>query len=92
MVVVTTNSPRPTEYFYYDARGNLIEKRDAAGARTLYWYDKLNRLTHTLSALGTLTRNYYDANGNVVETRTYATPITPLPATGTTTPPLSASA
>ncbi|WP_135212625.1 HNH endonuclease [Vitreimonas flagellata] len=67
------SSVTPTEYFYYDRRGNLIEKRDAAGARTLFWYDKLDRVTHSLSASGALTRHWYDKNGNLVETRTYET-------------------
>ena len=78
------SSVTPTEYFYYDRRGNVIEKVDAAGARTLLWYDKLNRVTHQLSATGALTRNFYDDNGNLTETRAYATLETlPSDATGT---------
>ncbi|HYD86007.1 MAG TPA: LysM peptidoglycan-binding domain-containing protein [Vitreimonas sp.] len=79
-------SATPTETFHYDKNGNLIEKRDAAGARTLYWYDALNRLTHQLSASGTLTRRFYDKNGNVTQTRVYANQLV-LPANATGEPP-----
>ncbi len=65
----------PTESHAYDARGNVIETRDAVGARTLFYYDKLDRLTHQVSATGTLTQHLHDANGNVIETRVFETPV-----------------
>lgn len=66
----------PTETFYYDRAGNLIEKRDAAGARTLYWYNGLGRVTHELrqqtATEGVLTHYTYDGNGNVLTKKVLA--------------------
>ncbi|WEJ99469.1 MAG: LysM peptidoglycan-binding domain-containing protein [Candidatus Sphingomonas phytovorans] len=70
----------PTEYYYYDWRGNLIESRDAAGARTLFRYDSLDRKTGEINALGTLSTFSYDANGNLTASRVFGTPVA-LPAT-----------
>ncbi|MGQ0531662.1 MAG: hypothetical protein ACT4OF_03100 [Caulobacteraceae bacterium] len=80
----------PEEQYFYDRRGNLIESRDAAGARTLFWYDKLNRVSHKLSSLGTLTRYFYDKNSNLLRTRVYAEPLT-LPADAQGSPPSGGS-
>lgn len=74
-----TSTITPEERLIYDRRGNVIEAIDANGARALSWYDKLDRVTHQLSATGALTRYFYDLNGNVVETRAYETAVT-LPA------------
>jgi len=62
--------------YIYDLRGNMIESRDENGGRTLYYYDKLDRVTHEINAVGTLTRNFYDANSNLIETRVYLTQVT----------------
>jgi YD repeat-containing protein len=35
----------PSEKFKYDQRGRVIEKTDALGGRTLYYYDKVDRKT-----------------------------------------------
>jgi YD repeat-containing protein len=75
------------DLFYYDAAGNLVEKRDAMGARALYWYDALGRVKYELVASetissvqhGTLTRNTYDANGNVIQRQVFGT-LVALPA------------
>lgn len=75
----TTSTITPEERTIYDRRDNVIEKVDAAGARTLLWCDDLDRVTHQLSATGTLTRFFYDKNSNVMETWVYETAIT-LPA------------
>ncbi|QNA82920.1 LysM peptidoglycan-binding domain-containing protein [Sphingomonas sp. So64.6b] len=72
----------PTEFYYYDRRGNLIESRDAAGARTLFRYDDLDRKTGAINALGTLSTFTYDLNGNVIASRVFGTTVT-LPATPT---------
>ena len=80
----TASTVTPIEYFTYDKRGNLIESKNAIGARTLYFYDKMDRVTHVLSPTGTLTRNFYDANSNLMETRVYTSKVTlPSNALGT---------
>jgi YD repeat-containing protein len=76
----------PTEQYFYDRRGNLIEKRGPDGARQLFWYDRLNRVTHSLSAGGTLSQNIYDLDGNVIEARVYET-LMGLPGDATGAPP-----
>jgi YD repeat-containing protein len=76
----------PTENFKYDSRGNLIESIDANGARTLYYYDNLNRVTHQVSPEGTLVRNFYDRRSNLTETRIYDATVD-LPITAGGTPP-----
>ena len=77
------NPPKaaPTEEFDYDKRGNVVEKRtlivpseipaDRVWSRTMFWYDRMDRVTHEVSATGVLTRHFYDANSNVIETRVY---------------------
>ncbi|WP_371397596.1 polymorphic toxin-type HINT domain-containing protein [Fretibacter rubidus] len=81
----------PTEYFTYDRRGNLIESKDANGARTLYYYDSMDRVTHQISPEGTLVRNFYDANSNLMETRVYGTKVS-LPTNALGTPPAGSGA
>jgi YD repeat-containing protein len=76
----------PTETYVYDRRGNLIETKDAVGARTLMWYDGYDRVSHTLSPLGTLTRNIYDVDGNLTEKQVFAS-LVALPATAGGLPP-----
>ncbi|MEM9669965.1 MAG: putative Ig domain-containing protein, partial [Pseudomonadota bacterium] len=82
----TASTITPTDVTVYDRRGNIIESRNAAGARTLFYYDTLNRISHEISPTGTLTRHFYDNNGNVKETRVYETRVT-LPATPGESPP-----
>ncbi|MFA5711917.1 Ig-like domain-containing protein, partial [Mycolicibacterium sp.] len=56
----------------YDARSNLIEVHvTETGARTLFYYDDLNRKIAQVDAMGGLTTYGYDANGNVVQFRAY---------------------
>ncbi|MCB5425959.1 RHS repeat protein [Altererythrobacter sp. CC-YST694] len=55
----------PTEYVAYDANGNVTRTVDAAGNRTVFFYDKLNRKTHEINAVGAHTVYTYDSNGNV---------------------------
>jgi len=81
----------PTEYYTYDRRGNLIESKDANGARTLYYYDSMDRVTHQISPEGTLVRNSYDANSNLIETRVYAHKEA-LPANALGNPPTTTAA
>ncbi|WP_341208313.1 LysM peptidoglycan-binding domain-containing protein [uncultured Sphingomonas sp.] len=80
----------PTETYTYDARGNRTSITDAVGARTQFYYDKLDRVTaelrtfgatgnyigSTASTVGVLTYHAYDANGNRVRTRVFDTPVT----------------
>ncbi|MES2443088.1 MAG: LysM peptidoglycan-binding domain-containing protein [Pseudomonadota bacterium] len=88
--LVTATSVTPTERIKYDARGNIVETVDAGGARTLAYYDDLNRKTVEIvqtSATENRTSTFaYDGNGNVTLTRVYAGSVT-LPATVTATPP-----
>ena len=76
----------PTEIFKYDSRGNLIESKDALGARTLYYYDNSGRVTHQISPEGTLVRNVYDLRSNLIETYVYEDKVA-LPITAGETPP-----
>ncbi|MGH6613388.1 LysM peptidoglycan-binding domain-containing protein [Sphingomonas sp.] len=72
----------PIEYYFYDRRDNLIESRDAAGARTLFRFDQLDRKTGEINALGTLSTFGYDPGGNLTTSRVFGTQVA-LPATPT---------
>ncbi|MFC4293400.1 hypothetical protein ACFOWX_13325, partial [Sphingorhabdus arenilitoris] len=74
----------PVEAVSYDARGNIIRTIDAAGAKSLFFYDDLNRKTAEVNAAGTYTKYSYDKNGNVTNIRIYEHPLTlpEIPATG----------
>ncbi|KPL66749.1 hypothetical protein SZ64_00705 [Erythrobacter sp. SG61-1L] len=61
----------PTEAVTYDANGNVTKTVDAAGNRTVFFYDKLNRKTHEINAIGAHTVYTYDANGNVKTVSVY---------------------
>ena len=84
---ISASNISPTETYAYDRRGNLIESIDANDGRTLYYYDKLDRVTHQISAEGTLVRNWYDASSNLIKTKVYAAEETPLPGDATGAPP-----
>lgn len=64
---------QPVERRRYDTRGNVIELVDARGARTLSWYDKLDRKVVEIDAAGTRRSWSYDAVGNVTATRVWGT-------------------
>jgi YD repeat-containing protein len=83
---VTTTSVLLTTTIKYDGRGNVIEQDDATGARTLFYYDALNRKIAQINAIGTLTDYTYDTDGNMTKVMVYATPVT-LPTTPGGTPP-----
>jgi YD repeat-containing protein len=77
------------ERYVYDDRGNVIETYDGRYARTLYFYDDLDRKIVEISATGTYTSFTYDLVGNLTATRTYATAVTlpgSLGAPGSTPP------
>ncbi|MDK2124358.1 polymorphic toxin-type HINT domain-containing protein [Parachitinimonas caeni] len=76
----------PTEQFRYDARGNLISKTDAAGGRTLSYYDATNQKSAEISASGTYTQWLRDPAGNAGVVRVYDTPLS-LPTNAGGTPP-----
>lgn len=63
------------ETMSYDARGNLIERTDAGGARTLYYYDVINRKVAEINAAGTYSAFTYDSNGNLLTQRVYGTSV-----------------
>ncbi|WP_109807729.1 RHS repeat protein [Sphingosinithalassobacter portus] len=92
--LIATTNVIPTEYVYYDARGNVVETIDAGGARTLYGYDSLNRkiseLAQTSDTKGTYSSFTYDANGNLSASRVYATAVT-LPSSSSHTIPSAPS-
>ncbi|MDE2596480.1 MAG: LysM peptidoglycan-binding domain-containing protein, partial [Sphingomonadales bacterium] len=75
-----------SEAYVYDARGNLIESRDALGARSLFYYDQANRKIAGIAPTGTHTTYVYDGNGNVTSQSTWSS-LTALPATPGGTPP-----
>jgi YD repeat-containing protein len=72
---LTTSTITPKRSFIYDRRGNVIEMDDASGARTLYYYDALDRKTVEIDAAGTVRTWTYDANGNAISARTYGSPV-----------------
>lgn len=82
----TTSTVTPTETIKYDRRGNVIETENAGGARTVFFYDDLNRKVAEVDALGTLRKWTYDAANNATSVKVYDTPIT-LPTTGSRTIP-----
>lgn len=88
--LVTTFPFTPVEYAKYDSRGNIVETTDAAGARTLFYYDDLDRKTVEIVQTSAIDNRYstfsYDANGNVTLVRVYSGSVT-LPSTVTATPP-----
>ncbi|WP_448661573.1 GH-E family nuclease [Sphingomonas sp. CJ20] len=88
--LVTVSTVTPVETIRYDARGNVKERIDVTGARTLYYYDALNRkkveIRQTSASENSYSSFTYDANGNVKSNRVYAGSIT-LPATVGSTPP-----
>ncbi len=76
----------PTEKLKYDARSRVIEKTDALGGRTLYYYDKMSRVTAEIGPTGTFTAYTYDANGNMLTRRVYGTAVA-LPGVAGGAPP-----
>ncbi|MFC5373275.1 LysM peptidoglycan-binding domain-containing protein [Brevundimonas faecalis] len=89
-IVIPTGTPTvvPVERILYDARGNVVETIDAAGARTLFYYDSLNRKVAEIDAVGTFRAWTYDAADNAISQRVYDTPVAqPGVAGGTATAP-----
>jgi YD repeat-containing protein len=68
---VSTVSGKPTETLTYDANGNVITSVDAAGAKTVFFYDALNRKAAEVNALGAYTAYEYDTDGNVTRVRAF---------------------
>ena len=87
----TVTSVTPSQSLVYDKRGNLIQSADAAGKRTLYYYDALDRKIGQIDALGTLSTWTYDAAGNAVSARIYGDAVT-QPATPGGAPPAPVNA
>jgi YD repeat-containing protein len=82
----TVTSATPSQYLVYDKRGNIIQSTDAAGKRTLYYYDALDRKIGQIDALGTLSLWTYDKAGNAVSAKVYGDAVA-LPGTAGGTPP-----
>ncbi len=72
---IGSSTVTPVEYYTYDRRGNVIQTMAANGARTLSYYDALNRKVVEIGATGTYRQFQYDASGNLTRSRTWATPI-----------------
>jgi len=83
---VGTTAYAVIEAIAYDRRGNVVETVKAGGARTLFYYDDLDRKTAEVNALGTLSTWTYDAAGNAIAARVYADAVT-LPGTAGGTAP-----
>jgi YD repeat-containing protein len=83
---LATTTVTPSQFYFYDLRGNLIESVNANGAHVWSFYDHLNRKTGQVDALGTLSTWDHDGNGNVDNSRIYETPVA-LPAHGARTAP-----
>ncbi len=65
----------PVEYYTYDRRGNVVQTMAANGARTLSYYDALNRKIAEIGAVGTFQRFDYDPSGNLTRSRTWETTV-----------------
>lgn len=78
----------PVTKIAYDRRGNIIETTDATGARTLSYYDKLDRLVVSIDALGYYSTVTYSVDSGIRRevSRTYATPVTLPGVPGGTSP------
>jgi len=88
----TTNTGlvSPVEYYKYDGRGNVIEVKDAAGARTLNYYDDLDRVTVQIAPLGgysTFAYTIVAGTGSTVVAKSYDAALGSLPANPGGTPP-----
>ncbi len=74
--------------YRYDTRDNVIESRDANGARTLSYYDDNDRKVAEVSPTGTLTTYTYARTGVMVAARVHGTTIA-LPVEPGGSPPAS---
>lgn len=89
-----TATATPTETRKYDKRGNVIEVVDANGARTLTYWNALNRKTAEVKEqyidgtkrYGVLTAYDHNKSGDVVSQRVYAQAIEVPTATGGSRP------
>jgi YD repeat-containing protein len=87
-----SNNTTARDKIRYDKRGNVIERTDPNGARTISYYDAANRKVAELSPTGTLSEWTLDECGNIVAARVYATARTlPAPAVSYTRPTVTAA-
>lgn len=85
-------SQTPTESRQYDKRGRLIEVKAADGARTLTYWDELDRKIAEIGPTGTLTTHTYNKGGDLLSQKVYADALT-LPTTpGGSAPTVAANA
>lgn len=98
--LVAATNQTPTETVKYDDRGDVIESVDAAGARTLNWYDAFGNVVATVAQSdlvagvqkGALSVFTYDKNGNRLTAKTYGDLITlPADSTGAQPSPVNGS-
>lgn len=69
--------------YAYDEADRLISKTESDGTvtggnKTLYYYDKAGRLTHTINALGEVSEYRYDSFGRQTNVVTYGTRLSSL--------------
>ncbi|OFA06690.1 DUF4214 domain-containing protein [Duganella sp. HH101] len=57
--------------YVYNNAGQRISATDVYGNRTLYFYDAMGRLTHTVNPLGEVQEQRYDNFGQVIKTIQY---------------------
>jgi YD repeat-containing protein len=86
-----TGTASPTEQKKYDDRGNLIETDAANGARTLTYYDALDRKIAQVDALGALTVWQYNEGTTPIAELQYGDAVA-LPAAAGGTPPAPVNA
>ncbi len=80
----STETPYTTNT--YDRRGNVVETRDAAGGRTVGYYDALDRKVASVDPTGALSEYSYDDAGNLTRERAYSTRLTIASVVWTTKP------
>lgn len=85
----STSTVTPTETVTYDLRGNVIQTQKADGAKTLFYYDALNRKVFEVDALGTARTWAYDLNNNATSSKVYDTTITVPSSPGGSLPSVS---
>ena len=83
---IGTTPYAPDDHYSYNLRGDLIEHRDPAGARTLFYYDAAGNKTDVVNPLGQLTHNDYNADGTLKAVTVFGDAVA-LPATPGGTPP-----
>ncbi|HSY26489.1 MAG TPA: polymorphic toxin-type HINT domain-containing protein, partial [Burkholderiaceae bacterium] len=86
-----TASVTPTTIVTYDALGNAISNRDAAGDLSYKAYNSVGQVTYAVDADGYVTGYQYDAFGNVIALTRYANAVSIAPGSAVTTAMIAAA-